>query len=54
MKELDMNVINVNRKQYERVIFLNINSQSMKELDMKLINVKTKQHVREILLNIKR
>ena len=30
MKELDMNVINVNTKQYARVILLNINRQIMK------------------------
>ena len=39
-----MNVINVNTKQHERVILLNINSQSMKELNMNVTSVNTNLH----------
>ena len=41
-----MNVINVNIKQYERVILLNINSQSLMELNMNVTNVSVKLHGR--------
>ena len=37
MKGLDMNVINVNKKQHVRVILLNKNRQSMKELKMNAV-----------------
>ena len=39
-----MNVINVNTKQHARVIFLNINRQSMKELNMNATSVNTNLH----------
>ena len=49
MKELDMNVINVNTNQHARVISLNIIRQSMKkELNMNATCVNTNLHDRVI------
>ena len=39
-----MNVINVNTKQYARVILLNINRQISKELNMNATSVNTNLH----------
>ena len=48
MKELDMNGINVNTKEHERMILLNINSQSLKELNMNVTSVNTNLRYRDI------
>ena len=48
MKELDMNGINVNTKEHERMILLNINSQSLKELNMNVTSFNTNLRYRDI------
>ena len=53
MNELDMNVINVNKKQHEKVILLNINSQSMKEWDMSVTSVNINPQIMIIQVDIK-
>ena len=49
-----MNELDMNTKQHERVILLNINSQSMKERDMNVTSMNIKPQIRIIQENIKK
>ena len=53
MNELDMNVINVNKKQHKIVILLNINCKSMKGWYMNATSVNIKPQIRIIQVDIK-